>query len=58
MKLAAALGACLAAALSLPVLSAQTSTAPELAQALHRAIVRLLSERLAATNRLIQRLDP
>lgn len=31
---------------------------PALAQALHRAIVRLLSERLAATNRLIQRLDP
>jgi len=36
MKLAAALGACLAAALSLPVLSAQTSTAPELAQALQK----------------------
>ena len=36
MKLAAALGACLAAALSLSDLSAQTSTAPELAQALQK----------------------
>lgn len=36
MKLAAVLGACLAAALSLPALSAQTSTAPELAQALQK----------------------
>lgn len=36
MKLAAAIGACLAAALSLSDLSAQTSTAPELAQALQK----------------------